>query len=88
MCSSPEVRPFVATPLLQHDSNASPSSSLFQPSDPQDAEVAKHYLSDKASFEATAKYWTEVRFDFPPSPRLLTKLNFPLASDLCERSGK
>lgn len=32
-----------------------------EPSDPQDAEVAKHFLSDRASFESTARYWTEVR---------------------------
>jgi ubiquitin-conjugating enzyme (huntingtin interacting protein 2) len=25
----------------------------------QDAEVAKHYLSDRASFDATARYWAE-----------------------------
>lgn len=31
-----------------------------EPKDPQDAEVAKHYLSDRAGFERTAKYWTEV----------------------------
>ncbi|KAN0063568.1 Ubiquitin-conjugating enzyme E2 1 [Thecaphora frezii] len=31
-----------------------------EPTDPQDAEVAKHYMSDKADFEATAKYWTEI----------------------------
>lgn len=35
------------------------ASSSPEPSDPQDAEVAKHYLSDKKSFEATAKAWTE-----------------------------
>ncbi|EPQ26265.1 uncharacterized protein PFL1_06200 [Pseudozyma flocculosa PF-1] len=31
-----------------------------EPSDPQDAEVAKHYMSDKADFEKTARYWTEI----------------------------
>ncbi|MBW0565305.1 hypothetical protein O181_105020 [Austropuccinia psidii MF-1] len=30
-----------------------------EPNDPQDAEVAKVYLSDKAAFERTARYWTE-----------------------------
>ncbi|GAA5916491.1 hypothetical protein JCM8208_006389 [Rhodotorula glutinis] len=30
-----------------------------EPTDPQDAEVAKHYLTDRKSFEATAKFWTE-----------------------------
>ncbi|KAI0088697.1 ubiquitin-conjugating enzyme/RWD-like protein [Irpex rosettiformis] len=31
-----------------------------EPNDPQDAEVAKHYLTSKASFEETARYWTMV----------------------------
>lgn len=35
--------------------------STPEPSDPQDAEVAKHFLTDRPSFEATAKYWTQVR---------------------------
>lgn len=30
-----------------------------EPNDPQDAEVAAHYKSDKAGFESTAKFWTE-----------------------------
>ncbi|ODQ76960.1 hypothetical protein BABINDRAFT_42534 [Babjeviella inositovora NRRL Y-12698] len=30
-----------------------------EPSDPQDAEVAKHYLSDIAGFNLTATYWTQ-----------------------------
>lgn len=37
--------------------------SLFQspePNDPQDAEVAKHYISDRAGFTNTAKYWTQI----------------------------
>lgn len=29
-----------------------------QPNDPQDAEVASHYLRDRASFDSTAAYWT------------------------------
>lgn len=28
-----------------------------QPDDPQDAQVARHYIDDKAGFEATAKEW-------------------------------
>ena len=28
-----------------------------EPSDPQDAEVAKHYMTSKSSFEETARYW-------------------------------
>ena len=31
-----------------------------EPNDPQDAEVAKHYLRDKNDFEKTARYWTEI----------------------------
>ncbi|KAK0548228.1 Ubiquitin-conjugating enzyme E2 1 [Tilletia horrida] len=31
-----------------------------EPNDPQDAEVAKVYLSDQAAFQRTAKYWTEI----------------------------
>ncbi|EGG03698.1 uncharacterized protein MELLADRAFT_37906 [Melampsora larici-populina 98AG31] len=30
-----------------------------EPNDPQDAEVAKVYLTDRATFERTARYWTE-----------------------------
>jgi|SRR5712675_13373 len=31
-----------------------------EPNDPQDAEVAKHYMTSRASFEDTARYWTHV----------------------------
>ncbi|KAK4048464.1 Ubiquitin-conjugating enzyme E2 1 [Microbotryomycetes sp. JL221] len=34
--------------------------STPEPNDPQDAEVAKHYLTDRQSFDQTAKYWTQV----------------------------
>lgn len=30
-----------------------------EPGDPQDAEVAKMYISDRKKFESTAKFWTE-----------------------------
>ncbi|BGP41831.1 Ubiquitin-conjugating enzyme E2 1 [Rhodotorula kratochvilovae] len=30
-----------------------------EPTDPQDAEVAKHYLTDRRGFEETARFWTE-----------------------------
>lgn len=30
-----------------------------EPTDPQDAEVAKMYISDRKKFEKTAKFWTE-----------------------------
>ena len=35
-------------------------SLLFDPcpNDPQDAQVARHYLSDRSGFEATARNWT------------------------------
>ena len=49
------------TPVLTlKTSLISLQSLLFdaQPNDPQDAEVAKHYLSDRKSFDATAKEWT------------------------------
>ncbi|KAF8989018.1 ubiquitin-conjugating enzyme/RWD-like protein [Cyathus striatus] len=31
-----------------------------EPNDPQDAEVAKHYMTSRSSFEDTAVYWTQV----------------------------
>ncbi|KAH9919341.1 ubiquitin-conjugating enzyme/RWD-like protein [Fomitopsis serialis] len=31
-----------------------------EPRDPQDAEVAKHFMTSKSSFEETARYWTEI----------------------------
>ncbi|KAF8878133.1 ubiquitin-conjugating enzyme/RWD-like protein [Gymnopilus junonius] len=31
-----------------------------EPNDPQDAEVAKHYMTSKSSFDDTAVYWTQV----------------------------
>ncbi|KAF5340584.1 hypothetical protein D9611_007327 [Ephemerocybe angulata] len=31
-----------------------------EPNDPQDAEVAKHYMTSRSSFEDTARYWTRV----------------------------
>jgi len=31
-----------------------------EPNDPQDAEVAKHYMTSKESFNQTAKYWTHI----------------------------
>ena len=30
-----------------------------EPSDPQDAEVAKMYMSDREEFDRTAKFWTD-----------------------------
>ncbi|CAD6578297.1 MAG: hypothetical protein TREMPRED_002146 [Tremellales sp. Tagirdzhanova-0007] len=37
------------------------------PDDPQDAEVAKHYLTDRASFNATAKHWAQAYAQAPAS---------------------
>jgi ubiquitin-conjugating enzyme (huntingtin interacting protein 2) len=31
-----------------------------EPNDPQDAEVAKHFMTSRTSFEETARYWTHV----------------------------
>ena len=31
-----------------------------EPNDPQDAEVAKHYMTSKTSFDDTARYWTKL----------------------------
>ncbi|KAG2010458.1 ubiquitin-conjugating enzyme E2 [Coprinopsis cinerea AmutBmut pab1-1] len=31
-----------------------------EPNDPQDAEVAKHYMTSRSSFEATARYWAQI----------------------------
>ena len=44
-----------------------------EPRDPQDAEVAKHFLSDRDGFDHTARYWTQIYANGsesarPPSP--------------------
>ena len=51
------------TPILTLKSSLISLQSLLQspePNDPQDAEVAKHYLSNKPGFEETAAYWTKI----------------------------
>ncbi|GAA5857806.1 hypothetical protein JCM9279_004914 [Rhodotorula babjevae] len=48
-----------------------------EPTDPQDAEVAKHYLTDRRSFEATAKFWTESYATPRPSPSSTTHTPAP-----------
>jgi len=51
------------TPILTLKSSLQSLQSLLQspePNDPQDAEVAKHYITDKAGYEETAAYWTKV----------------------------
>lgn len=30
-----------------------------EPNDPQDAEVAKHYMTSRSSFDETARYWAQ-----------------------------
>ncbi|KAF8519708.1 ubiquitin-conjugating enzyme/RWD-like protein [Gautieria morchelliformis] len=39
-----------------------------EPSDPQDAEVAKHYTTSRTSFDDTARYWAEIYAGAPPRP--------------------
>jgi ubiquitin-conjugating enzyme (huntingtin interacting protein 2) len=41
-----------------------------EPSDPQDAEVAKHYMTSKSGFEDTARYWTQT---YAGGPGLIAK---------------
>ncbi|EGV65585.1 Ubiquitin-conjugating enzyme E2 1 [Yamadazyma tenuis] len=51
------------SPILTLKSSLISLQSLLQspePDDPQDAEVAKHYLSDKKGFNDTAAYWTKI----------------------------
>ncbi|KAI5950264.1 ubc1 [Candida jiufengensis] len=51
------------TPVLTLKSTLISLQLLLQspePNDPQDAEVAKHYLSNKQGFEETAAYWTKL----------------------------
>lgn len=51
------------TPILTLKSSLISLQSLLQspePNDPQDAEVAKHYLNDKKGFTDTATYWTKI----------------------------
>lgn len=51
------------TPILTLKSSLISLQSLLQspePNDPQDAEVAKHYLSDLEGFKSTAAYWTQM----------------------------
>ncbi|ABN65752.2 predicted protein [Scheffersomyces stipitis CBS 6054] len=51
------------TPILTLKSTLISLQSLLQspePNDPQDAEVAKHYLTNKTGFDETAAYWTKI----------------------------
>lgn len=50
------------TPVITLKSALISLQALLQspePNDPQDAEVAKHFLSDKSAFDETAKLWTK-----------------------------
>lgn len=50
------------SPILTLKSTLISLQSLLcspEPNDPQDAEVAKHYTTNKLSFEATARLWTQ-----------------------------
>ncbi|CED84954.1 ubiquitin-conjugating enzyme e2-24 kda [Phaffia rhodozyma] len=50
------------TPVLTLKSTLISLQSLLcspEPNDPQDAEVAKHYLTSRESFNSTARYWAQ-----------------------------
>ncbi|KAH3900771.1 E2 ubiquitin-conjugating protein UBC1 SCDLUD_003776 [Saccharomycodes ludwigii] len=56
-----------------------------EPNDPQDAEVARHYLSDKESFNKTAALWTRT---YAPNDEVQTNTgNVTAATDPCEMFG-
>jgi hypothetical protein len=51
------------TPVLTLKSTLLSLQSLLcspEPRDPQDAEVAKHFLASRAGFDDTARYWTHI----------------------------
>ena len=52
-----------------------------EPNDPQDAEVAKHYMTSRSSFEETARYWSQIYAGAP------AKEGKPTNSALASRSG-
>jgi ubiquitin-conjugating enzyme (huntingtin interacting protein 2) len=59
------------TPVLTLKSTLISLQSLLcspEPSDPQDAEVAKHYMASRAGFDDTARYWTHI-YAGGPEPR-------------------
>ncbi|RUP43290.1 ubiquitin-conjugating enzyme/RWD-like protein [Jimgerdemannia flammicorona] len=56
------------TPVLTLKSALISLQSLLstpEPNDPQDAQVASHYLRDPVGFAETARYWTEVYAEDP-----------------------
>ena len=48
--------------------------SVPEPRDPQDAEVAKQYLSSRETFESTAKFWTETYANETTEDEKVTRL--------------
>jgi ubiquitin-conjugating enzyme (huntingtin interacting protein 2) len=40
------------------------------PNDPQDAQVARHYLSDRPGFEQTARQWTQMHAGGNPDDKV------------------
>ena len=70
-CARRPAVPLAAVPLGSSRPLARTKSAAYLPAaylralpwvadDPQDAVVAKQYKSNKAEFEATAKYWTDI----------------------------
>ncbi len=60
------LKPDAWSPVLTLKSTLVSLRSLLcspEPTDPQDAEVAKHYLADRADWERTARYWTTTYAD-------------------------
>ncbi|KAI6017410.1 ubiquitin-conjugating enzyme/RWD-like protein [Pisolithus microcarpus] len=56
------ITKYAWSPVLTLKSTLISLQSLLcspEPNDPQDAEVAKHYMTSKNSFEETARYWTQ-----------------------------
>ena len=54
-----------------------------EPTDPQDAEVAKMYIGDRKKFEKTAKFWTETyakETNFDDMIKNLSDMGFDKAS--------
>ncbi|KAI0076707.1 hypothetical protein K474DRAFT_1622360 [Panus rudis PR-1116 ss-1] len=50
-----------------------------EPNDPQDAEVAKHYMTSRSSFEETARYWTMIYAGGPGKDGLRTDKEVAMA---------
>ncbi|KAF9517185.1 hypothetical protein BS47DRAFT_1371433 [Hydnum rufescens UP504] len=57
-----------------------------EPSDPQDAEVAKHYMASHTSFDETARYWAEIYAGAPrKTPKPSTSSDSSAKSPLAKR---